>query len=132
MNDVYNDTNHQDQDDSHPASGESSARQTPQPSLPNTNKEVQATFAKQVAALAIDKDEIPIADEAPALEPPPVLDHHLGHHPVYSMPPPQQPAQPVLHQRLDTVVQTSKLQVTVVKFILFYRLQIQLQTFFFF
>lgn len=117
---MYNDTNHQDQDDSHPASGESSARQTPQPSLPNANKELQATFAKQVAALAIGKDEIPIADEAPTLEPP-VLDHHLGHHQVYSIPPPQQPSQPVLHQRLDTVVQTSKLQVIIVKFILFYR-----------
>ncbi|KAL3283566.1 hypothetical protein HHI36_006705 [Cryptolaemus montrouzieri] len=38
-----------DHDSSHPPSGESSARQTPQPAPHNPNKEVQAAFAKQVA-----------------------------------------------------------------------------------
>lgn len=36
------------EENSHPPSGESSARQTPQPAAYNHNKEVQATFAKQV------------------------------------------------------------------------------------
>lgn len=90
----------QEQDDSHPPSGESSARQTPQPPLPNPNKEVQAAFAKQVAQ-AIGKDEVSTAEE---LEQPAVLEH-MGH-PIYQQqaPPPQ-----AVHQ--FDIVQSSKLQV---------------------
>lgn len=42
-----------EENDTHPGSGESSARQTPQPT--SHNKDIQATFAKQVAQ-AISSD----------------------------------------------------------------------------
>ncbi|KAF2880178.1 hypothetical protein ILUMI_25979 [Ignelater luminosus] len=46
--DKLSEMDEQEQDDSHPPFGESSARQTPQPPLPNPNKEVQAAFVKQI------------------------------------------------------------------------------------
>ncbi|XP_025830115.1 eukaryotic translation initiation factor 4 gamma 3 isoform X2 [Agrilus planipennis] len=76
----------QEQDESHPASGESSARQTPQPSVPNPSKEVQATFAKQVAQ-AIGNDETTTAVHHHShLE----TSDHLYSHSHHPQPPPQQ------------------------------------------
>lgn len=93
LNEIYDQP-----EDSHPASGESSARQTPQPPVPN--KEVQAVFAKQVAQV-ISKDEASVEE----LDQPPVIDQ-MGH-PIY--PPPPQAVNP----RFDSLVQTSKLQVKI-------------------
>lgn len=110
MNEVYD-------DNSHPASGESSARQTPHPPAPpNTSKEVQATFAKQVAqAICNDENSETTIDHH----------HHLHHHgpPMVEHIVEQQQQQqqhPVVYQHnspqavnssYESIVQSSKLQV---------------------
>lgn len=118
------------EDSSHPPSGESSARQTPQPPPP-PNKEVQATFAKQVAQ-AISND-----DNASSVD---TIEHHHPHHhvlpasqtaivdhmepqhptavpPIAGVPPliggyiPHTPSQAV-NSNYENLVQSSKLQVS--------------------
>lgn len=96
-----------------PTSGESSARQTPQPAPHNSVKEVQATFAKQVAQ-AINKDSAAAEEEV-------VHDPHHGMDPAVltqraQIPPPQQQPAPFhqipqnVHNRND-IAKSSKLQV---------------------
>lgn len=99
------------EDNSHPASGESSARQTPQPAPPAINKEVQAAFAKQVAQAAMASDDVD--DQPPHHVPPvaPVVVDHMDHPVVY----PQ-----AVNSRYDNLVQSSKLQVSLVVLMLFY------------
>lgn len=87
-------------DSSHPPSGESSARQTPQPPPPNTSKEVQATFAKQVAQAIGNDESVNIEHHHP-----PVVDHI--EHPVYQHNSPQ-----AVNSSYDNIVQSSKLQVS--------------------
>ncbi|XP_060516621.1 eukaryotic translation initiation factor 4 gamma 1 isoform X2 [Cylas formicarius] len=83
MNEIFD-------DNSHPPSGESSARQTPQPSRPK--KEVQAEFAKQVAQ-AISADQHQMAPDEPILQDPSYLEQY---------PPPPQPTQVLQNQKYDT------------------------------
>lgn len=68
-----------EQSNSHPPSGESSARQTPQPSINNVNKEkeIQATFAKQVLQVANSESSIEDQDI-----PSGSLDHETLYHPA--------------------------------------------------
>lgn len=81
-----------------PRSGECSARQTPQPAPHNPNKEIQATFAKQVAQ-AIGNDEEIIEDMPDHAAPlPDHIDTHIFHNPQ------------VVQTRID-IAQSSKLQV---------------------
>ncbi|CAH1972490.1 unnamed protein product [Acanthoscelides obtectus] len=87
-------------ENSHSTSGDSSARQTPQPN-PSHNKEVQATFAKQVMqAISKDKEGTHLNDDQ----------HHHAEEPVdpnqvYHMGPHGVPC-----TKVDPIVQTSKLQ----------------------
>lgn len=95
---------------SHPPSGESSARQTPQPAaVHNSNKEVQATFAKQVYQ-AINNDESSSIEEHEmhTAAPPVVLDHIEAVSPHQSAP----PLPPT--SRFDHIVQSSNLKVSLV------------------
>ncbi|CAG9854372.1 unnamed protein product [Phyllotreta striolata] len=64
------------EDNSHPSSGESSARQTPQPSAATQshNKEVQAKFAKQVLQ-ALNKDTTSV-DQQPQQQQQQQQQHH--------------------------------------------------------
>ncbi|CAH1141154.1 unnamed protein product [Phyllotreta striolata] len=134
------------EDNSHPPSGESSARQTPQPSAATQshNKEVQATFAKQVLQ-ALNKDTTS-ADQQPQQQQqhhhsfvppaPPKDEHHSEHHTdnaggvhpanhvvheqAYVMGQvhqvqQQQPQHPQINRE---VVQTSKLQAEAKEFVL--------------
>lgn len=98
LNEVY-------EDNSHPASGESSARQTPQPPpQPNTSKEVQATFAKQVAQAIC-------GDESETIEHhhhPPMVEQ-IEQHPVYQHNSPQ-----AVNNSYESIVQFSKLQVRLI------------------
>ncbi|KAF5303054.1 hypothetical protein FQR65_LT08383 [Abscondita terminalis] len=87
---------------SHPPSGESSARETPQPPITNPSKEVQATFAKQVAQ-AINK-EVSIVEEIEQ----PIIDH-IGM-PMYS-------SSQNVQQSYDRLAQSSKLQAATKEFI---------------
>lgn len=89
-----------DNDSSHPPSGESSARQTPQPSVPNTNKEVQVAFAKQVAQ-AINSDGT--IDMEPRNSPVDNVDHSIYQH-----------SSQAVNNRFESIVQSSKLQVTTI------------------
>lgn len=84
------------EDNSHPPSGESSARQTPQP-LPPSNKEVQATFAKQVVQSLTEDDSASGAAAAASVVVEPMEHHqqqhhhhhHHHHHHGPQLPPPQ-------------------------------------------
>lgn len=87
------------EDSSHPPSGDSSARQTPQPSVPSTNKEVQATFAKQVAQ-AIHNDDDTI-DMEPNNSPVDNVDSSVYQH-----------SSQAVNNRFENIVQSSKLQVS--------------------
>ncbi|KAG5882340.1 hypothetical protein JTB14_037625 [Gonioctena quinquepunctata] len=101
------------EDSSHPPSGESSARQTPQPPSHNHNKEVQATFAKQVMQ-AINNDEEPphIEDSDINLD----LDGNHLDQPLYVAPSPQVGQMPKYDHA--TIVQSSKLQAGAKEFVL--------------
>ncbi|KAK9888566.1 hypothetical protein WA026_000810 [Henosepilachna vigintioctopunctata] len=99
-----------EQNNSQPPSGESSARQTPQPAPHNPNKEVQATFAKQVAQV-LSNEEPPSYD----------VDRHSSNvdhvepAPVFH-PPPQQ-AVPN-NTKYEHLVQTSTLKAHAKEFVL--------------
>lgn len=92
------------EDSSHPASGESSARQTPQPAAPSTNKEVQAAFAKQVAQ-AINSDETIVME--PHNSPVDNVDHSIYQH-----------SSQAVNNRFENIVQSSKLQVMSIIYLL--------------
>ncbi|KAJ8913562.1 hypothetical protein NQ315_017113 [Exocentrus adspersus] len=104
-----------EQSGSHPPSGESSARQTPQPMPQSHNKEVQAAFAKQVMQ-AINTD-----NESANME---ETNHHhhqepTGDHieqPTYPIPLQQAVQNP--NTRLDNIVQSSNLKVQAKEFFL--------------
>lgn len=67
---------YEQQNSSHPPSGESSARQTPQPSINNANKDIAVAFAKQVAKVAASNDNS--IDDQEIL--PGALDHETLYH----------------------------------------------------
>ncbi|XP_044267926.1 eukaryotic translation initiation factor 4 gamma 1-like isoform X3 [Tribolium madens] len=89
-----------EQNNSHPPSGESSARQTPQP-VNNVNKEIQATFAKQV---------LQVANSEPSLDDQEIHSSSLDHETLY----------PGTGQtsKLDHLVQSSNLKVQAPEFVL--------------
>uniref|UniRef100_A0A1Y1NIM6 MI domain-containing protein n=2 Tax=Photinus pyralis TaxID=7054 RepID=A0A1Y1NIM6_PHOPY len=87
-----------------PPSGESSARETPQPPTTSNSKEIQATFAKKVAQ-AISKDEAPGVEEVDQSQ----IIEHVGFG-MYAQPPP-------MHQKYETIVQSSKLQAATKEFV---------------
>lgn len=89
--------------DSHPPSGESSARQTPQPQyIPN--KEVQNTFNKQVN-MVINQDKMDEVEQSS----PPSHDQHIDTQSLYQTLPPT-PQAVHISNRIE-LVQSSKLQV---------------------
>nr|CAH7761946.1 unnamed protein product [Callosobruchus chinensis] len=86
-------------ENSHSTSGDSSARQTPQPN-PSHSKEVQATFAKQVMQ-AISKDlEATHINDDQHHHPEEQIDPNQGYHIQHGVPCP----------KVDPIVQSSKLQ----------------------
>ncbi|KAK5645721.1 hypothetical protein RI129_004185 [Pyrocoelia pectoralis] len=90
---------------SHPPSGESSARETPQPPITSNCKEIQAVFAKKVAQ-AISKDEAPIGEE---LDQQQIIEHvSFATYP--------QPSS-IHFPKYDTIVQSSKLQAATKEFV---------------
>ncbi|KRT79503.1 hypothetical protein AMK59_6387, partial [Oryctes borbonicus] len=96
-------------DDSHPASGESSARQTPQPPyIPN--KEIQNAFNKQVN-MVINQEKMEEMEQSSS----PSLDQHMDTQSVYQSLPPNTQAVHISN-RID-FVQPSKLQVPVKEFV---------------
>lgn len=102
LNEIY------EQSSSHPPSGESSARQTPQPTPQSHNKEVQAAFAKQVMqAINTDNESVHIDDQSNHQEP---AEDHIEQ---LTYPPPlQQQAVQTSNARLDNIVQSSNLKVS--------------------
>lgn len=110
-----------DEEESQPPSGESSARETPQPSQAASMQQlISADFAARVAIVA-SEDKDPVEPELPVVHPvtvqppisfgPPVPAQQLQHHMVPGSGAP--PKENDLHKVLDnSVVQNSKLQVT--------------------
>lgn len=96
-----------EQNSSHPPSGESSARQTPQPAPQSHNKEVQAAFAKQVMQ-AINTDNESVHIDEPSNHQEPAGDHIEQ----LTYPPPLQQAVQSSNTRLDNIVQSSNLKVS--------------------
>ncbi|XP_063903269.1 eukaryotic translation initiation factor 4 gamma 1-like isoform X2 [Zophobas morio] len=93
-----------EQNNSHPPSGESSARQTPQP-VNNANKEIQITFAKQVLQAA--NNETSLEDQEIHSS---SLDHEALYHPSS-----QATGQT---SKLDHLVQSSNLKAQAKEFVL--------------
>lgn len=86
------------QNSSHPPSGESSARQTPQPSINNANKDIAVAFAKQVAKVAASNDNS--IDDQELL--PGAIDHETLYHHQNST---------IIPSHIDHIVQSSNLKV---------------------
>lgn len=112
------------EDNSHPASGESSARQTPHPPAPpNTSKEVQATFAKQVAQAICNDENSETTIDYHHHHPhhgPPMVEHIVEQQQQQQPQQQQQQQHPVVYQHnspqavnssYESIVQSSKLQV---------------------
>jgi hypothetical protein len=89
---------YEQQNNSHPPSGESSARQTPQP-VNNVNKEIQAAFAKQVLQVATNETSV---------DDPEIHSGSLDHETLYHHSNSQAAGQP---SKLDHLVQSSNLKV---------------------
>ncbi|XP_018568899.1 eukaryotic translation initiation factor 4 gamma 1 isoform X2 [Anoplophora glabripennis] len=107
LNEIY------EQSSSHPPSGESSARQTPQPTPQSHNKEVQAAFAKQVMqAINTDNESVHIDELSNHQEP---AGDHIEQ---LTYQPPLQQAVQSSNARLDNIVQTSNLKVQAKEFVL--------------
>lgn len=100
------------EDKSHPPSGDSSARQTPQPPHVAQNKEVAATFAKQVAQAISGEENLIESDH---------LHHHAHHVPMEVMDHAAVYLHPSSNQAVNSrydIVQSSKLQVSEAHFFL--------------
>jgi hypothetical protein len=96
---------YEQQNNSHPPSGESSARQTPQP-VNNVNKEIQAAFAKQVLQVATNETSV---------DDPEIHSGSLDHETLYHHSNSQAAGQP---SKLDHLVQSSNLKAQAKEFVL--------------
>ncbi|GJQ70481.1 putative RNA binding protein [Trypoxylus dichotomus] len=97
------------ENDSHPASGESSARQTPQPPY-MPNKEIQNAFNKQVT-MVINQEKMDEMEQSPS----PSLEQHIDTQPVYQSLPPN--SQAVHISNRNDLVHSSKLQLPTKEFV---------------